>query len=182
MKGFSEESMLDLFGKLLGTVPFSTKNPGITALTIRAVDSTQSPLEEHDLRAAPATPEGCVTLAKLHEHFDCSYEVRAHWDCWSRETGAWKQGPLPVEIICNGEAFDDGAFQDAGHFQIDLGLAEAFLPDNSSNSNNRRSENVRALYRWVQQIRETLPVERYLLCADEEENFEAQLDATIAKV
>lgn len=173
--------MLDLFGRLLATIPFSAKMPGITALTIRAVDATQSPLEEHDLRAAPATPEGCVTLAKLHEHFDCSYEARAHWDCWSRETGVWKVDPRPIEIMCNGEEFDDAVFRESGHFQLDLGLAENFLADDSVGENPRRGENIRALYRWVQQIRESLPVERYLLWADEEENFEAQLDAAIAK-
>ncbi len=173
--------MLERFGKLLATVPFSASQPGITALTIRAVDSSQAPLEEHDLRAAPATPEGCVTLAKFHENFDCSYEARAHWDAWANETGQWKLAPQPLEVICNGEEFDDATFQTAGHFLVDLGIAERFLSDEPQDTRSKRAENIRSLYRWIQQIRGALPVERHLLWADEDENFEARLDAALAQ-
>ena len=175
--------MLESFGKALATVPFSTTRPGVTGLVIRAVDAAQAPLEEHDLRSAPASAEGAVMLAKFHESADCCYEARAYWDIWAPGEGGWKRGPQPLEIICNGEEYDGGTFESAGHIQIDLGFDELFANDEEGGSTEieRRRENARVLYLWLRQLKSVLPVERQMLWSETGENFEARLDAMLAQ-
>jgi len=172
--------MLASYGKLLGTVPFSAGRPGITSLMIRAVDSTEPPLEEYDLRAAPATAEGCIALALPHEHFDCAYEARAHWDLWTQENGAWRRGAQPLELLCCGEEYDNGAFQEIGHLQVDLGFAENFVASEANGGNPQRGENARGLSAWLQQIKGAIPITRQALWSEEDDAFEAQLDAVLA--
>ena len=182
LRGFTETSMLEHFGALLATVPFSKTRPGISSLLIRAVDSAEAPLEEHDLRAAPATVEGGITLARQHEHFDCSYEARTSWDLWTRDDGTLRARPQALEIICNGEEFDDGAFREAGHFQVDLGLEDWFIAQESGGDDaQKQRENARALQAWLQQLRTVLPVERCRLWSEGEEDFEARLDEAPVK-
>lgn len=173
--------MLGHFEKVLRTIPFSSTHPGITGLVIRAVDSSETAIEEHDLRAAPATPEGCIQLCRDHEHSDCCYEARAHWDIWSPDAGAWKHGPHPVEVICHGQEFDHGAFREAGHFQVDLGFSELFAQDGALSPLEKIRQNIHALHQWLQRIQAALPVVRYQLWSEDEENFAARMDDVLAR-
>ena len=78
LKELTEESMLAQFAEFLGTVPFSAKQPGFTHLEIRAVDSTETPVYEQDLRSFPLDAAGIIELAKDYVHDDCSCNVRSH--------------------------------------------------------------------------------------------------------
>lgn len=125
---FPEEQILDRFGKFLETVPFPATKPGFTYLTIRAVDASESPVFEQDLRSVPMDPAGIIELAKDHLHSDSAYEVRSHWDLWvwNTESGGWKQEPQPLEVFCYGEDFDEGFWRDNGHIQVNLGFEHLF--------------------------------------------------------
>ena len=57
---FPEEKILERFGSLLSTVPFAASRPGFTSLTIRAVDATESPILEQDLRTLPLDADGII--------------------------------------------------------------------------------------------------------------------------
>jgi len=126
--GFSEETMLGLFEMLLETVPSSQSWPGFSWLVIRAVDSTESPLEERDLRGFPPTAGELIEIAQAHLHADCCYEVQANWDLWTYDlsAGRWKKGAERLELICNGPEYDAGICGEAGHFLIDLGMEHLF--------------------------------------------------------
>lgn len=125
---FPEERILDRFGKFLATVPFSSSKPGFTYLTVRAVDSSESPVLEQDLRSVPLDAAGIIEIAQDHLHSDSAYEVRSHWDLWvaTDAAGGWKQEPQPLEILCHGEDFDDAFWQDNGHLQVNLGFEHLF--------------------------------------------------------
>ena len=56
-KNFSEPQMLEQLGKFLETVPSSTTRPGFTYLVVSAVDPTETPILEQDLRAVPIDSE-----------------------------------------------------------------------------------------------------------------------------
>src|SRR5579862_4319812 len=101
---FSEERMLDLFRRLLETVPYSAKMPGFSYLAIRAVSAAESPVMEHDLRSMPLNPEGIVELAREGLNRDAGFEVRCHCDLWIYDaaTEQWKREPQPAELYCNG--------------------------------------------------------------------------------
>jgi hypothetical protein len=129
-KDFSEPRILEHFGALLATVPFSATAPGFNYLVVRAVDATESPILEQDLRAVPLDANGVIELAKDHLNNDTAYEVRTQWDLWTYDDalGRWQLQPQPLELFCHGEDYDDGYWREFGHLEIDLGF-EHFSPD-----------------------------------------------------
>jgi hypothetical protein len=125
---FSKDSILERLGSLLGTVPFSRAKPGFTHFTVRALEPSEWPVLEQDLRAAPFDAAGIVELAKDQLHSDCSYEVECAWDLWAWDaaTDRWKLDPQPLEIFCRGEEYDNGIWRENGHFEVNLGFEHLF--------------------------------------------------------
>jgi hypothetical protein len=128
IRDFSEENMLTHFEQFLATVPLAAAPPGFTGLTIRAVDTTESPLEEHDLRGHILTPAEIVNLVREHHADDVCYEVAARWDLWIREmeTASWKKKPERLDLYCYGPQYDGGVSVESGHFLADLGFEHLF--------------------------------------------------------
>lgn len=128
LKDFPEEVMLERFGEFLATVPFSAKRPGFTHLEIQAVDTSETPVFEQDLRSMPLDAPSIIELAKDYLHSDSSYAVRADWDLWvfEGEPPRWQQLPQPVELRCNGEGYDDGFWKENGHFEVNFGFEHLF--------------------------------------------------------
>lgn len=125
---FGEEQMLERFGAFLATVPFSEARTGFQHLVIRAVDSSEAPVLEQDLRAVPLDAAGIIEIVKDHLHSDSSYEVRADWDLWAfeGEPGRWQRQAQALELFCHGEDYDDGFWQENGHLQVNLGFEHLF--------------------------------------------------------
>jgi hypothetical protein len=127
-RGFSEETLLDYWERFLRTVPLSAERPGFTNLLIRALDESESPMLEQDLRSVDADASVLVELAREHLHSDCCYEARAHWELWSYDTERlrWELKPQPLEIQCFGEEFGEGEWQENGHFLAEIGFEHFF--------------------------------------------------------
>lgn len=125
---FPEELILERFGAFLATVPFSAAKPGFTELTIRAVNASEIPVLEQDLRSIPLDAAGIVEISQEHLHSDCSYEVRCHWDLsvFEAAEGKWKAEPQALEISCHGEDYDDGFWRENGHFEVNFGFEHFF--------------------------------------------------------
>jgi hypothetical protein len=128
LKEFPEDRILERFGEFLATVPFSSTKPGFTQLVIRAVDLTETPILEQDLRAVPHGATEVVEIAKNYLHSDSSYEVRSDWDLWVLPPAEdqWKLEPQPLDIFCHGEDFDDSFWQENGHMEVDFGFEHFF--------------------------------------------------------
>jgi hypothetical protein len=212
MRDFREENMLDHFERFLSAVPLTSSPPGFTGLTIRAVDFSETPLEDHDLRGYLPSPAEIIALAREHHSSDVCYEVAARWDLWVRdqESASWKKKPERLDLSCYGPDFEEGVFTESGHFLADLGFEHLFtghagllLPENGriaqpqhpeeahflmwmSQPQNLREyqektrENIRKLMGWMRALEEALPVERFRLWSEGEENFEARLDEILA--
>jgi len=127
-KQFDEEHLLEQFSTFLTTVPFSASKPGFSYLTVRAVDASEAPVLEQDLRSVPLDPAGAVEIVRDHLHSDCSYEVEANWDLWVFDPGSakWKTEPQPVEIYSYGETYDEGYWRENGHIEVNLGFEHLF--------------------------------------------------------
>jgi hypothetical protein len=128
-KEFSEDRMIELYAEFLATVPFSATKPGFSYLTIRAVDASETPIFEQDLRAVPLDPTGIIELAKDYLHSDSAYEAQAHWDLWAFDPAAspgWRSGPQPLELICHGLDYDSAVWEENGHLQANLGFEHFF--------------------------------------------------------
>lgn len=210
---FSEERMIERFGDFLTTVPFSASKPGFSYLTIRALDPAESPVLEQDLRSVPLDPAGIMELVKDHLHSDCAYETQAHWDLWSFDPSGgpgWRNEPQPIELICYGQDYDGGAYEENGHLQANLGFEHFFTghanllgmnhgpaapaqspeearfleamawPENLEMYQEKTRENIRRLMEWVRAIEKAIPDGRVRLWSEGEDNFEARLEEILA--
>jgi len=128
IRGYDDANMLEHFEHFLATVPLSDGPVGFSELIIRAVDPTETPLEEHDLRGVTITPADIVHIARERHFDDVAYEVGAQWDLWIRETltTSWKKNPERLTLFCHGLRYDDGVFAESGHFLADLGFEHLF--------------------------------------------------------
>jgi hypothetical protein len=127
-KQFDDENLLDQFAAFLGTIPFSAAKPGFSYLVIRAIDASESPILEQDLRSVPLDPAGIIEIARDHLNSDCSYEVETAWDLgtFDASSAKWKVEPQPLEIYCRGEAYDDAFWRENGHIEAKLGFEHFF--------------------------------------------------------
>lgn len=127
-RDFSRESMIAQFARFLATVPLSTARNSFDQLVIQAVDPTETPVAEWDMREAAFGAAEVAAMAAQHIHEDTAYIVEAKCDMWTfeSETLRWKQGPQPLEIICRGPQYDDGASEQEGRFSVDLGFEHLF--------------------------------------------------------
>jgi hypothetical protein len=128
IRNFDESSMLTHFEHFLTTVPLATGPIGFTGMVIRAVDSTESPLVEHDLRGHVLAPPEIAHLVQEYLASDICLEVTALWDLWLRdmETVSWKKNPEKMLISCFGQDYDNGIYAESGHFLVDLGFEHMF--------------------------------------------------------
>jgi hypothetical protein len=211
-RNFSEETLIKQWKAFLETVPFSNERRGFTELVIRAVDATEAPIFEQDLRSGEYGADVLADLAREHAHADCSYETQALWDLWTWDetSGQWAQKPQPLSLICYGSDFDKGVWKEQGHFLIDAGFEHFFTghagllgfrreqaetakhpdeanflavmsqPENLQTYQEKTQENIRKLYEWMERIEKVLPVERYQMWSEGEENFEARMEEILA--
>jgi len=113
-RDFSMQTMIAEFARFLTTAPLS-KGPGrFQQLTVQAVDPTESPVAEWDLKDGVFAPAEVAALAAQHINEDTAYIVEAQWDLWSFdiETMKWTDGPQPLELLCQGPAYDEGIASD----------------------------------------------------------------------
>jgi hypothetical protein len=127
-----------------------------------------------------------------------------------KETASWKKSPEQLDIFCYGPDFDQGVFAESGHFLADLGFEHLFTghaglltrenghvaqpqhpeearflmwmsqPQNLREYQEKTRENIQKLMAWMRAVEEALPVERFRLWSEGEENFEARLDEILA--
>jgi hypothetical protein len=116
------------FERFLATVPLAGELPGFTELIIRAVDSTETPIEEYDLRGQILTPAEITELARASHAADVSFELAARWDLWTLdiESASWKKSPERLTLSCFGPDYDHGEFAESGHLMADIGFEHLF--------------------------------------------------------
>jgi hypothetical protein len=125
---------------------------------------------------------------------------------YETESGTWKEQPQRLELVFNAPEFDDGAWRDAGHLVADLGFEHLFTghagllssggrggaapqhpaereflarmarPEALAEYAARTCENIGRLKGWVQRVAQTLPVERFVLESEGEEDFEGRME------
>jgi hypothetical protein len=127
-RDFSRESMVAQFVRFLATVPLSSPRSSFDELIIQAVDAAESPVSEWDMREGTFGAAEVAAIAAQHIHEDTAYIVEAQWDLWTfeNETLKWNLGPQPLELICRGLQYDEGAAASDGHFSVDLGFEHLF--------------------------------------------------------
>jgi hypothetical protein len=127
-RDFSLETMLAEFARFLTTAPLSATEDTFSELIVQAVDATEIPVAEWDLRPLRVGPAEVSALAVQHLNADTAYTANAKWDLWSFdiETLKWRHQPEPLALTCYGLEYDDGIAASAGHFVADLGFEHFF--------------------------------------------------------
>ncbi len=127
-RDFSIETMLAEFARFLTTAPLSATQNTFSELVVQAVDATEIPVAEWDLRPLKMGPAEVTALAVQHLNTDTAYTANAKWDLWSFdiESLKWQQKPEPLTLSCHGINYDDGLAATSGHFMADLGFEHFF--------------------------------------------------------
>jgi hypothetical protein len=127
-RDFSVETMLAEFARFLTTAPLSAAQNTFTELIVQAVDATETPVVEWDLRPVKAGPAEVAAMSVQYLNPDTAYIVGGKWDLWGLDTKtlAWQHKPEPLQLTCHGLEYDDGLAARAGHFMVDLGFEHFF--------------------------------------------------------
>jgi hypothetical protein len=94
-RDFSERTTIPEFARFLTTAPLMEGEGRFQQLTIQAVDATEAPVAEWDLKEGPFGPAEVAALAAQHLNEDTAFIVEAQWDLWSFniDTLKWLHGP-----------------------------------------------------------------------------------------
>jgi len=127
-RDFSEQTMIAEFARFLTSAPLSEGPGQFRQMTVQAVDATEVPIVEWDLKEGTFGPAEVAALAAQHINEDTAFTVEARWDLWSFdiETLKWKLGPEPLVLTCQGKVYDDGVAATEGQFNADLGFEHSF--------------------------------------------------------
>jgi hypothetical protein len=174
---------------VLKQFPFSASRPGVGYLAVQGISWNEPPLFEETFDSR-ATPEQALELAAEHVHSDHGYELDVLWDLWTPEIGGgldttWRLTAQPVKFLIHGSDFDDEAFQEHGHIEVDFGLDTPFLHEElelDELSEERVKANVQKLVAFTSAVEKNSGISGRILWSDSEENLVQKLIVRLQKV
>jgi hypothetical protein len=186
---FEEAEMTPRALSVLKQFPFSASRPGVGYFAVHGISWNEPPLFEETFDSR-ATPERALELAAEHAHSDHGYALDALWDLWTPEIGGgldttWRLTPQPVKFLIHGTDFDDEAFQEHGHIEVDFGLDTPFLHEElelDELSEERVKANVQKLVAFTSAVEKNSGISGRILWSDSEENLVQKLIARLQKV
>jgi len=183
---FSGPEMLPHLVTVLQQFPFSTQRPGISYFALHPVSWNEATLLERRFPAGIDPGQATLIAAEL-VHDDFAYVFEGHWDLWTPDqaTGNWLLEPASVEFIVQGEEFDEGAYRQTGHIQVDFGLDSFFLQPETELSDQTRSkirENVAKLVEFSVKVEKNSGASARLLWSESEESLAQKLIARLQGV
>jgi len=127
-RDFSNATMIAEFARFLATAPLSASQNSFQELVVQAVDGTETPVGEWDLRPLGYGAAEVAAVAMQNLNADTAYIVSAKWDLWSLEVESlkWQHAPQPLLLTCHGLDYDGGLAASSGHFTADLGFEHFF--------------------------------------------------------
>lgn len=183
---FDVDDMLPRALAVLRQFPFSSQQPGITYVALYPVSWNEPTILEQRFRSG-IPPEEAVQIASDLLHEDYAYLFEAHWDLWtySDTTGEWALQASQVKFLVHGLEFDDGAFEQEGHIQIDFGLDTPFLQEQvklTAEAEAKVRANVQKLIEFTGKVEKSSGASARLLWSESEENLAQKLIARLQKV
>jgi len=182
---FSEDEMLPKLLCVMRHFPFAAERPGIGYLAVYPISWNEPVIyqETFDFRA---TPEHAIETAAEFLHDDNAYEFEALWDLWALdEEAGWVRAPRAVRFLARGLNFDEGAYEQEGHVQVDFGLDTPFLYEDvklTPVTEMRVRENVQRLVAFTAAVEKNCGTSARLLWSESDENLAQKLIARLQKV
>ena len=160
--------------------PFSAQQPGVSYLALHPVSWNEPTILERRFRPG-IDPEEAVQIASDLLHDDYAYLFEAHWDLWTfSDAKEWVQQPSQVKFLVHGEEFDDRAFDQEGHIQVDFGLHEGIQLTSAAEAKVRA--NVQQLVEFTTTVEKNSGARSRLLWSESEENLAQKLIMRLQKV
>jgi hypothetical protein len=183
---FSDQEMLPHAFSVLQQFPFSQQRPGVTYFALHPVSWNEPTVLERRFPSGIDPGQATLIAAELI-HDDYAYVFEAYWDLWKpdQSNASWVLEPASVKFIVQGEEFDEQAYQQTGHIQIDLGLDSSFLQDEASLNEQTQAkirDNVAKLVEFSLKLEKHSGANSRLLWSESEENLAQKLIARLQKV
>ncbi|HTC47287.1 MAG TPA: hypothetical protein VK722_08185 [Candidatus Aquilonibacter sp.] len=183
---FSGPEMLPHAFSVLQQFPFSAQRPGVSYLAVHPVSWSEATVLERRFPAGIDPGQATLIAAEL-VHDDYAYVFQAYWDLWTpEETNAnWVLEPATVKFIVQGQEFDEEAYQQTGHIQIDFGMDSYFLqPEVSLNEQTQAKirDNIAKLVEFSTNLEKNSGANSRLLWSESEDNLAQKLIARLQKV
>lgn len=162
---------------------FSAQQPGITYLALHPVSWNEPTALERRFNPG-ISPEEAVLVASDLLHEDYAYVFEAAWNLWTfaEERKQWVMQPSRVRLVVNGEQFEEEAYRQEGHIQLDFGFDSLFLQEEvqlTSDAEQRLRANVQKLVDLTSKIENNSGATRRLLWSESEENLAQKLVARL---
>jgi len=182
---FSESEMLQKMLCVLLQFPFAAERPGIGYLGVHPI-SWNEPVVYQETFDYCATPEHAIETAAEFLHDDNAYEFEALWELWTPDEAAgWVRAPRAVQFLAHGLNFDEGAYEQQGHVQVDFGLDTPFPYEDvkmTPLAEARVRDNVQKLVAFTSAVEKNCGVSARLLWSESDENLAQKLIARLQKV
>ena len=186
---FEEREILPRLLSVLKQFPFSTHRPGVGYLAVRSV-SWDEPILFQQTFDYTVDPERALALAGEFPHDDNAYEVDVLWDLWVPvQEGdldeTWQLRPQRVKLIAFGTQFDQAAYQENGHIQVDFGLDTPFLYEEADFTNTleqRIKSNVQKLVSFTSAVEQNCGISGRVLWSESDDNLAQKLIERLQKV
>jgi hypothetical protein len=183
---FSGPEMLPHAYSVLQQFPFSGQRPGVTYFALHPVSWNEATVLERKFPGGIDPGQATLMAAELI-HDDYAYVFQAYWDLWASEetSGNWVLAPALVKFIVQGEEFDEKAYEQTGHIQVDFGSDEYFLqPDTSLNDQTQAKirDNVAKLVEFSNKVEKHSDSNSRLLWSESEDNLAQKLIARLQRV
>jgi hypothetical protein len=183
---FSGPEMLPHAFAILQQFPFSAQRPGITHFALHPVSWNEATVLERRFPLG-IDPGQAALLAAETVHEDYAYVFEGYWDLWTPDLTkeSWVLEPALVKFIVQGEEFDDGAYQQTGHVEVDFGSDSFFLQPETSLSeqtSEKIRENVAKLVEFSKNVKKNSGTSARLLWSESEESLAQKLVARLQRV
>lgn len=178
---FDEAEMMPHTLSVLAQFPLSAARPGVAAVIVQPVSWSEPSILERRFSSGVQPAEAAAVAADLL-HSDYAYLFEAYWDLWSpNEGGQWVLQPSQVKFLAHGLEFDEGAYQENGHVQVDFGLDTPFLFEDRllGDAEQRVRANVHRLVSFTMAVEKNAGIRGRVLWSESQENLAQKLIARL---
>ena len=166
--------------------PFSTQRPGVNYVSLHPVSWNEATVLEQRFNPG-VPPEQAILIASDLLHEDYGYLFEAAWDLWipSNDSRQWILQPSQVKFIAYGPEFDEGAYEQEGHVEVDFGLDSPFLQEEvklTAEAEGKIRDNVQKLIEFTGMVEKNSGASARLLWSESEENLAQKLISRLQKV